>query len=43
MDQDRGGILVLSHESEVQEALRLIQADADFPASLAWLTTMHAT
>lgn len=44
MDQDRGGTLVLSHhESEVQEALRLIQADADFPASLAWLTTMHAT
>ena len=41
MDQDRGSILVLSHhESEVQEALRLIQADADFPATLGWLTTM---
>ncbi len=44
MDQDRCGLLVLLHqESEGQEALRLVQADTDFPVTLVWLTNLHAT
>ena len=44
MDQDRCGILVLlHHESEVQEAMRLLQADPEFPVTVVWLTNLHAT